>query len=176
MNIQLFTGAFLSLAGILLTGLGLLFIIAATGLQSRIIAGIALCAGGIPFLFIGVRLFLRGLALTPGGIRAAILRLARLGNGELTSDVIIANLGDSATVRFQIEQMVVSGLAEKRTEGARELYIFSDFQAGLRVKQCPYCGNDYPVREDIESCPSCGGDLKMKNHRSGGDDNFSMDS
>lgn len=175
MNIKLFTGAFLSLAGIFLSVLGLLFIIAATGLQSRIIAGIALCAGGALFLITGARLFVRGLALTPAGIRAGILRLARLGNGEITRDVITANLGDSAAVRFQIEQMVIHGLAEKRTEGARELYVFSDFQAGLQVKQCPYCGNDYPVREDIESCPSCGGDLKMKNQRGGGDDIFSMD-
>ena len=32
------------------------------------------------------------------------------------------------------------------------------------IKKCPYCGKDYPVRDDIEICPLCGGDLKL--HRS----------
>ena len=44
------------------------------------------------------------------------------------------------------------------------------------MKYCPYCGNDYPVRENIETCPSCGSDLKMKKTgKEGGDDLFSMD-
>jgi rRNA maturation protein Nop10 len=44
------------------------------------------------------------------------------------------------------------------------------------LKKCPYCGNDYPVRDDIERCPTCGGDLKLHRTALAQDEKkFSMD-
>jgi hypothetical protein len=37
-------------------------------------------------------------------------------------------------------------------------------KTNIGIEKCPYCGSDYPVRDDIERCPRCGGDLKL--HRS----------
>jgi rRNA maturation protein Nop10 len=50
--------------------------------------------------------------------------------------------------------------------------------AGMKIliEKCPYCGTDYPIRDDIERCPRCGGDLKL--HRSAlarNEKKFSMD-
>jgi rRNA maturation endonuclease Nob1 len=30
----------------------------------------------------------------------------------------------------------------------------------MKYAKCPYCGKEYPVRDDILKCPACGGDLK----------------
>jgi hypothetical protein len=58
----------------------------------------------------------------------------------------------------------------------RRVYRFEDVQAKLVLKKCPYCGNDYPVRDDIERCPTCGSDLKLQRTAlAKGEDKFSMD-
>jgi hypothetical protein len=46
----------------------------------------------------------------------------------------------------------------------------------ILLKKCPYCGSDYPVRDDIKRCPACGGDLKTDRAAiARGEDKFSMD-
>jgi rRNA maturation protein Nop10 len=46
----------------------------------------------------------------------------------------------------------------------------------MKFKKCPYCGNDYPVRDDIEKCPACGGDLKVnRSMLAKGGEKYSMD-
>jgi len=67
-------------------------------------------------------------------------------------------------------------VAEERIRDNRRVYVFESFQVKLVLKKCPYCGNDYPVRDDIERCPSCDGDLTM--HRTAlakGEATYSMD-
>jgi len=44
------------------------------------------------------------------------------------------------------------------------------------IEKCPYCGRDYPVRDDIERCPVCGGDLKLyRSALARNEKKFSMD-
>jgi len=176
MNLKIFTGAFLSVMGILSILLGILFIIASKNEGSRLVTGTVLIAVGSLLLIPGILLFRQGIHLTPGGIGKRILKLARKHNGELSMDVITAELGDSDAVRFKLVEMTRQGISEEIKKDGRLFYIFRDFQTKLLVKKCPYCGNDYPVRDNIENCPSCGGDLKIKNESvTIDDDRFSMD-
>ncbi|MBN2078730.1 MAG: zinc ribbon domain-containing protein [Spirochaetes bacterium] len=176
MTLQVILGALISVAGFLAAGLGVLFLIASHGIASRLIAGFVLGGAGIAAFALGVIMFRRGMRASPGGIRKEILRLARMGNGEVTEEAVTGALGSSDTVRFQLIDLVRSGVARELRKDNRTVYLFEDFQAKLVLKKCPYCGNDYPVRDDIERCPSCGGDLKM--HRSAlarEDTSYSMD-
>ncbi len=176
MTLQIILGALLSVAGALASVLGILFLIASHGIPSRLVAGFILGSAGLALLVAGVIMFRRGLRTSPGGIRREILRLAKMNNGVLAEEAVIGALGTSDTVRFQLADMVRRGIALERTKDNRLVYHFEDFQANLVLKKCPYCGNDYPVRDDIERCPSCGGDLKM--HRTAlarGEESFSMD-
>ena len=99
-----------------------------------------------------------------------------MNNGELTEEAITAELDDSDDVKFQLNDLVKLGVAKESLRNGKTVYQFENLQVKLVFKQCPYCGNDYPVRDDIQQCPSCGGDLKM--HRSaiaGKNEKFSMD-
>ena len=176
MTLQVVFGALLFVVGVLTAGLGVLFIIASHGLASRLVAGFVLGGAGLVILAAGVILFRRGIRTSPAGIRKELLRLARMGNGEVTEEAVTGALGSSDDVRFQIADLVRRGVARELRKDNRTVYLFEDFQVKLVLKKCPYCGNDYPVRDDIERCPSCGGDLKM--HRSalaGGGRSYSMD-
>lgn len=177
MNAKIFIGAFSSVIGLPGAVLGFLFLAAARGDSSRQATGIILVAAGIFLAAGGIFLFLKGMAMRPAGIRARLLKLARRGNGELTPEEITAALGDSDAVRAEMNIFLRSGLAKETVKENRKIYLFSDFQHHLIMKACPYCGNDYPVRDDIERCPTCGGDLKLKSETTSlEDDPWYMDS
>ncbi len=177
MNARIFIGSFLSIIGVPGTGLGILFLAAAKGDPSRKMTGVILIICSILFLFSGIFLFLKGMAMRPAGIRSRLLKLAKHNNGEVFPEEITGTLGDSDAVKAEINTFLRSGLAKEFQREGRKIYIFSDFQHHLILKACPYCGNDYPVREDIEQCPSCGGDLKLnKKASSPGDEPYYMDS
>jgi hypothetical protein len=176
MTLQVVIGALLSAIGFMSSALGVIFLIAPHGIGSRLTVACVMGAGGLAILVAGVILFRRGTRFSPSGIRKEILRLARMNNGELTDEAINGSLGKSDAVSFQIAALVKDGIAAERVRGNRRVYLFEEFQTKLVLKKCPYCGNDYPVRDDIERCPSCGGDLKM--HRSiiaRGEGKYSMD-
>jgi hypothetical protein len=162
MILQVIFGALLSVIGFLAGGLGVVFLIASHGLQSRLFAGGTMLAGGLALIVIGIFLFRRGTGYSPAGIRKELIRLARMNNGELTREAIAGSLGTSDTVNFEVAALIKEGVAVERTRDNRSYYIFEDFRLAMVVKKCPYCGNDYLVRDDIEKCPSCGGDLKME--------------
>jgi hypothetical protein len=176
MTLQVIAGAVISIAGFLSAALGMIFLISSYGIASRLAAGGVLCAAGVAAIAAGVILFRRGMRFSPGGIRRELLRLARLNNGELSEEVVIGSLGKSDAVTLQLASLVREGIATERTSDGRRYFVFNDFLAKLMLKKCPYCGNDYPVRDDIERCPTCGGDLKL--HRSviaKGETKYSMD-
>jgi len=177
MNAKLFFGSLLSVIGILAGGLGFLFIAASSSEPARFGRGVAFLVAGGLMLLPGIFLFVKGLAALPGAIRARILKLARRRNGEITEEQVTGEIGSSDAVTAEMNLLVRSGLAKEMVKEGRKHFIFSDFQHHLTMKACPYCGNDYPVREDIEQCPSCGGDLKLKKQgSSGGDEPYYMDS
>jgi len=176
MNLKIFTGTFMSVFGILTILLGILFIIASKNEGSRLATGIVLIGTGTVMLVPGIILFKKGILLTPEGIGKKILKLAGKHNGHISMEVITAEVGDSDAVRFKLIEMTRQGVSKEIKKDGRLFYIFRDFQPKLMVKKCPYCGNDYPVRDNIENCLSCGGDLKIKNESvTMDDDKFSLD-
>lgn len=176
MTLGIIFGACISVIGFLSAFLGILFIIASGEKSSRLSAGILFVLTGIAFTTVGIRIFRRAVRFSPSGIRKRLLKLARINHGELSQEAVIGELGDSDDVRRQIKELLARGIAKEIIRNNRVFFSFPDFQLELVVKQCPYCGNDYPVRDEIERCPSCGGDLKMhKSRLADSDDKFSMD-
>lgn len=176
MTLQIISGAMLSVFGLVLAGLGAVFLIGSYGIASRLAAGGILGASGLALMVAGIILFRRGLRFSPAGIRNELLRLAKINNGELTAEAITGSLGSSDAVGFQVAALVREGVAAERTRDNRRYYLFEDFQVRMLLKKCPYCGSDYPVRDVVEKCPSCGGDLKVdRSMLAKGNDKFSMD-
>ena len=176
MTLQIIFGALLSVIGILFSVLGLIFFIGSHGISSRIVSAGILGIAGIGVLVLGVVMFRRGSRFSPSGIRKELLRLSRMNNGEITEEAVVAALGKSDAVKVQLAAMVREGVALERMRDNRKLYVIENLQMKMIIKKCPYCGNDYPVRDDIERCPSCGGDLKL--HRTAlaqNEKKFSMD-
>ncbi|MFC1669166.1 hypothetical protein ACFL20_02160 [Spirochaetota bacterium] len=173
---KIIMGAILSVTGAVSSFLGVLFLIASGGQGSRLLAGIVLLAIGITILLVGIIIFRKAMSISPAGIKKKLLKLARLNNGEISEEEILASLGNSDIVEQQLNEIMQRGIASEVIKNGRKIYIFPDFQLEIVVKECPYCGNDYPLRDDIEECPSCGGDLKM--HKSlivGANNSYSMD-
>jgi len=175
MTAKIIYGAILLLAGIIHLFMGIIFLIASSDNNTRLIIGIILFAAGALIFIAGYRLFKKGMVLRPGAIEAVILKAAAKKNGRVSQDALIAETGIKDLTLFELKKLVSKKRAfpEFSAEGA--FYLFPEFQFELKFKACPYCGNDYPVRKDIEQCPSCGGDLKITGTSAAGDDRFSMD-
>jgi hypothetical protein len=176
MTRKIIGGAALFIFGLALLLLGIMFIIVSSERGSRLVTGVILAVFGLLLLLIGIRLFRAGISVSPAVIKEKILKLAGKNHGELPEDVITGAIGTSDTLDFQLQSMINSRIAKKTFRKGRTFYLFSQFNMELVVKKCPYCGNDYPVRDDIESCSSCGGNLKVSVERiKGKDDSYSMD-
>ncbi len=174
--IQIIAGAFLLIAGAGGAFLGLMFLIVSSGSGSRLITGLMLSAIGAGLLVSGFLLFRKGMRERPGSVHDRILKAAAKHNGVITAEVLAAETGGGDAVEFAIAAMVRKGRATAGDKDGGKIYTFPELQFKLKFKKCPYCGNDYPVKENIERCPSCGGDLKIVSESSGGgDDRFSMD-
>lgn len=174
--IQIIAGALLSIPGAGGIFLGAMFLIASAGISSRLYAGVFLLTAGAALLAAGIVLLRRGFRSRPGSARASILRAAAKQNGVITAEILYAETGRSEAVEFELASMLRSGEASVKTDRDEKIYSFPALQFKLKFKKCPYCGSDYPVRENIENCPSCGGDLKIVSEKSPqGDDKFSMD-
>jgi hypothetical protein len=176
MTKKIIGGAALSLFGLAFIFLGIMFVMASGEKMSRLGTGIILLIFGLTFLIFGIRLFRAGIAVSPSKIKERILKLAARNHGELPEDVLTGEIGKSDILDFALQSMINSGMAGKTLRKGRTFYLFSEFNMTLVVKQCPYCGNDYPVRDDIEACSSCGGDLKISVEKMRGkSDSYSMD-
>jgi len=177
MSLKIITGSFLSVVGFLAAILGILFIIASKGdTGSRLTSGLILFILGLSFFIIGAVIFKKAIQMTPASIKKKLLKLARENHGEVSEDAILGELGNSEDVHTLINELVAVGTAKEKIRDNRKFLFFPDFFMEMMVKQCPYCGNDYPVRDDIELCPNCGGDLKMyKSRLANKEDSFSMD-
>ncbi len=176
MTLRIIGGAVLFILGLALLVLGIMFIIASGDEMRRIITGIILSSSGLLLLATGIRFYRKGISISPERIKEKILKLASQNHGELPENVIIGEIGKSDILDFQLISMINAGIAKKTFRDGQTLFLFSQFNMKLVVKQCPYCGNDYPVRDDIETCSSCGGDLKVSIERKMDEDNsYSMD-
>ncbi len=176
MTLKMIFSVLLSLSGVIITLLGVIFLIASKGIASRLITGITLSLSGITVIYLGTKYIRKYLSISPEGIKKRLIKLAKMNHGEVSEDMITGEFGEFDAAEEIIKELVLSGAVTKTERDKRVYYIFPDLKMKIILKQCPYCGNDYPVREDIEKCPSCGGDLKMnKSILFGKDERYSMD-
>lgn len=170
MNGRIFLGAILCLAAIGLTLLGILFLIAARSDSHRLPVGMAMLVAGICLLAAGVTIFRQGIRQSPERIQQEILDLARRNHGEVSREVIASAMGTSDLVEQQVRALVEKGVARPSLKEGRRILVFPEYLLELVVKRCPFCGNDYPVRDEAEKCPGCGADLKISRERVAGPD------
>jgi len=173
---SLVAGAIFIISGAALLFLGAMFIIASGESPSRLTAGAAMALSAMALLAAGVRFFMRGLRSGPGAAERAILKAAAKHNGRIARMLLMAETGGGDAVEARLSEMSREGRVSEETIAGKTFCVFPEFQFSLKFKKCPYCGNDYPVREDVEKCPSCGGDLKIVSGKTAdGEDKFSMD-
>ena len=177
MAFKIITGSALIITGLVSELMGLFFIIASSGMASRLAAAGIFFTAGLPLLIFGFRMFRGGMLLKPELVRNAILKTAASHNGEITKEIITAATGWDDIVAYEINDMIKKRIAKTEERDGRPFYIFPEFQIKYVINKCPFCGNDYPVRDDVQKCPSCGGDLKFLQIKSSTAGNsFSMDS
>lgn len=172
------TGVLLVVVGVVLLGLGLLFLAGAEGQGRRLLIGVAGLALGAVSAGFGVRAFKGAEAESPAAIEAAILDLARRRNGEVTMTDVRAALGRRhALATGVIERLVGAGDCRRVTKGGEEHLIFPDLQPRLMTRLCEYCDTEIAVNAEAEKCPNCGGVLETRVAvRSAGEGTlFSMD-
>ena len=169
-------GAFLSLFGLGGFFLGLMFSIASGGASSRLVPGLIMLVVGGGLLVFGLRFLVRGLKGGAKAVDQTIKSIAAKYNGEIREDIFTAEAGRSEEVAAQLQRMLKTGEASRKEKDGVSWLLFPAFHFTLKTKYCPYCGRDYPVREEVETCPTCGGDLKIKEEGSSdGDSLFSLD-
>jgi len=175
MAFKIITGSALIITGLVSELMGLFFIIASSGMSSRLIAAGIFFAAGLPLLIFGFQMFRGGMLLRPELVKNAILKAAAEHAGEITREIITGVAGWDDIVVFEINDMIKKRIAKTEERDGRTFYIFPEFQIKYVINKCPFCGNDYPVRDDVQKCPSCGGDLKFLQIKSStAGNNFSM--
>lgn len=149
---------------VLLLGLGLLFLCAATREPSRLLVAIALLViGGALATWSGLTLR-RLRELDPEHLSDRITELVRAGGGaETTLSQVVAELGvpdeaaiDALSLLEQREQCY----RDRREE--REIYLFPGLKPSMVRRHCPYCGSEFSVKTPRYRCPNCGGDLRLE--------------
>jgi len=177
MAFKIISGSAILFAGIASVFLGILFIIAGSGMNSRLAASVIFFLVSAPLFIYGLRNIRSAMMLNPGQIKKKILAAAAGNNGEISEETINAVTGWNDTVLTVITILINNRTAESEERNGKTFYIFPEYQFRYVQNKCPFCGNDYPVRDDIRKCPSCGGDLKLSVQKSSsGREKFSMDS
>lgn len=145
--------------GALLALLGLIFLLApgraGTGL-------IMLVLGGAIIAFAASRL--RAVQnLSPEGVEQQLQAAAAGSGGELTvtEAVAITSLSDGI-VRQGLERLLHKDLVRLERRDGADYYIFPGLTETKMIKKCPYCGNEYPLKQAGRTCPSCGGNLEIR--------------
>jgi hypothetical protein len=153
-------------AGVLVMGLGLLFLIGSAGQTRRLaVAVLALALGGVAAGF-GLRAWRRLDRLRPEVLRGEILDAARRRSGIVSEDDLVAALGRRwAAGSAVLRALVAEGVCE--SDAGRRLYVFPSLQSRLAVRRCEYCGSELPLEGEVTSCPSCGGTVRLGVERVG---------
>jgi Zn finger protein HypA/HybF involved in hydrogenase expression len=150
----------LTVLGIVVIALGLLFLIGAAGQVRRMaIGGFGLAVGAAATGF-GLRSYKQADLWSPEQVRADILDSARRKNGELALSDIEARLGRRVRVaRPVLEQMQTEGISRQSSKHGSDYFVFPHLQPRLTVRFCQYCDAEFPISEESDSCPNCGGTL-----------------
>ncbi len=161
MAFKIIIGSSLIIIGLLSELMGLLFIIVSSGLPSRLIAAAIFFTSGLPILIIGFKFFKDGMVLRPEIIKSGILKTAASHNGELTKEILTERTGWNNLVTYEIGDMIKRRIVKIEERNGKTFYIFPEYQTKYIQNKCPFCNNDYPVKNDLQKCPTCGGDLKF---------------
>ena len=171
-------GILLTIVGIALGLVGLLFIVGSAGRGYRLAAAAVMLALGAVAIGLGIRLIKQADAASPERLRGELLALAKREDGELAEAEIAAALGDhAARVDEQLLAMTREGICQRRQSGGSTYYVFPELQPRLVVRRCEFCQAELPLDRDVNECPRCGGtvDTRRETRALSGDDVYSMD-
>ena len=140
---------------------GLLFLIGSAGKTHRLAIGAASLALGAVLTGLGVRFFKQADMIQPAYIKAEIMEMARVHNGEVSAPDIQAKLGR----RFKhavdvLADMQAKGICARRTKTGTFYYVFDDIIPRQTIRRCEYCHAEISLEEELASCPNCGGSIK----------------
>ena len=168
----------LTVVGISLVLLGLLFMLGAAGRIYRYVVAVVCLALGGALAGLGVRFFKQAEAASPEQLRAELLKLARRRNGEISEADVAAALGRRApAAETELAAMVEQGLCRRRHAEGAVYYLFEELQPRLVVRRCEFCKAELPLESEITECPNCGGTIKtqVESRSLSGGDHYSMD-
>jgi hypothetical protein len=168
----------LTVVGISLVLLGLLFMLGAAGRIYRYVVAVICLALGGAAAGLGVRFFKQAEAASPQQLRAELLKLAKRRNGEISEADVAAALGGRApAAEVELTAMVEQGLCEQRRAEGAVYYLFKELQPRLVVRRCEFCRAELPLESEITECPNCGGTIKtqVESRSLSGGDHYSMD-
>lgn len=153
----------LGAGGVLLLGLGLLFLLGSAGRPSRLaVAAVGLTVGGV-LAGAGARLWLLADAASPEQLRAELLALARTRDGELSEADVEAGLGRRASgARPVLEELLSAGRVRRESREGRAVWVFPELQPRLLVLRCEYCGAELSITAAEDKCPRCGGTVERR--------------
>ncbi len=151
------------LVSVLMLAVGLLFLCAAAREPSRLWLALALIViGGAVAAWSGLT-WRRTNELRPGRLADRITELVRRnGQAEVTLAQIVGQLKvPTEAALAALALLKERGLAHLERRGDKEVYFFPGLVESKVVRRCPYCGNQYSVREPLHKCPNCGGALEV---------------
>ena len=152
---------FLVIFGIGLILFGLLFLIGSAGKAHRLAIGAASLALGAVLAGLGIRFFKQADMILPAYIKAEIMEMARVHNGEVSEPDIQAKLGRRFKHSLEVlADMQAKGICARRNKTGVFYYVFDDIIPRLTIRRCEFCGAEISLEEETASCPNCGGTIK----------------
>jgi hypothetical protein len=151
------------LVAVLVLAVGLLFLCAATKQPSRLWLALALIViGGAVAAWSGLT-WRRTSELRPGRLADRITELVRRsGQAEVTLAQVVGQLQVPTDAALDALALLKErGLAHLERRGDKEVYLFPGLVESKVMRRCPYCGNEYSIREPLHKCPNCGGTLEV---------------
>jgi hypothetical protein len=150
------------MAGVLFLAGGLIFLCAAVENAARIPFALALLLLGGGLTAWSANRLRQQRQRSPEVLTDRVLDLAAAHDSEVTLAQVLSTLDVSEDeAREALARLEASGLCHQEQRRATEVYAFPGLAEGKVVRQCSYCGNEYPVREPLHKCPSCGGTLEI---------------
>lgn len=150
------------LLAILCSILGIIFLIAAINVRSRMLTGGAFLVMAGLLLVYGLLTLRRIAETSPERLETGAVELARQLEGEVTIEQLQAAYSIPAALAKQtLEQLRAKGQCQLEQRGDYTVYLFKSVLPAKAVKRCPYCGSEFAVRSAVRKCPNCGAALEI---------------
>lgn len=149
-------------SGVLFLAGGLIFLCAAVENAVRLPLALALLLIGGGLVAWGSLRLRRAQQLSPDTLDDRITNLAAAHDAELTLAQVISALDvPNDAARTALAHLEANGLCHQERREGRTFYVFPGLKQTKVTRRCPYCGNEYSVREPLQKCPNCGGSLEI---------------